>query len=453
MPAWNEAFKICPRVEFTGKKMLNFEDAADLLSNAVGCQKISSDSAKDFLKASGAIEVPGVSLVSFRSIEQITQSLRDEWITWPKKLRLKRSPFFLVSGRLEINLNPVFLGDLGLGLRGLAGTLLHRWVEELQCIPLGFKELTPVGKHGAVVGTSPFVHFYIHFKAIGFAPKKGDWLRGQVCEVQIQAGLNVTLVGLANCHISSDKLPKSLRFCTETQRWLGLRDDEDGEEPPKKLAVYVRVEDVELDKFHQSGKMFEIKVRLGHPEEDMPRMLKEAQAAEKLRAEKRLERLNSKGKPGDSGAKNEDAAASPARPEKREAVEDATASSGSKKTKKEAEAEEAMTSSASKKKKKEAEEEEAMTSSASKKKKEAEEEEAMTSSASKKKKKEAEEEEAMTSSASKKKKKEPEKEDVVVNGNKLRGKKEAKRLEEAVEAEDEELVLSAKQKRGAKSKV
>eukprot|EP00434_Breviolum_minutum_P029004 symbB.v1.2.025657.t2/scaffold2468.1/size78489/3 len=68
-------------------------------------------------------------------------------------------------------------------------------------------------------------------------------------------------------------------------------------------------------------------------------MLKEAQAAEKLRAEKRLERLNSKGKPGDSGAKNEDAAASPARPKKREAVEDATASSGSKKTKKEAEGE------------------------------------------------------------------------------------------------------------------
>lgn len=419
MPAWNEPFKICPRVELTGKKMLNFEDAADLLSNAVGCQKISSHSATDLLKASGSIEVPGVSLVSFRSIEQITQSLRDEWMAWPKKLRLKRSPFFLVSGRLEINLNPVFLGDLGLGLRGLAGTLLHRWVEELQCIPLGFKELTPVGKHGAVVGTSPFVHFYIHFKAIGFAPKKGDWLRGQVCEVQIQAGLNVTLVGLANCHISSDKLPESLRFCTETQRWLGLRDDENGEEKPKKLAVYVRVEDVELDKFHQSGKMFEIKVRLGHPEKDVPRMLKEAQAAEKLRAEKRLERLNSKGKPGDSGPKNEDAAASPARPKKREAVEDATASSGSKKTKKEAEGEEAMTSS-SKKKKKEADEEE---------------------------------EEAMTSSASKKKKKEPEKEDVVVNGNKLRGKKEAKKLEETLEAEDEEPVLSAKQKRGAKSKV
>eukprot|EP00435_Cladocopium_sp_Y103_P067921 s1104_g30.t1 len=228
MPLAHQPFKVCPNVELISKKLLTFEDAADLLANGVGCRKIQSDSAEDLLRARESLEVPGASLISFQSIEKIVQSLQEEWTTWPKKLRLKRSPFLLVTGRLEINLHPVFLGDLGVGLRGQAGTLLHRWVEELQCIPLGFKEISPVGKHGAVVAASPFVHFYVHFKAVGFAPKKGDWLRGRVCEVQIEAGLNVTLVGLANCHIKSKHLPQALRFCKKSKRWLGWQDEENG---------------------------------------------------------------------------------------------------------------------------------------------------------------------------------------------------------------------------------
>lgn len=36
--------------------------------------------------------------------------------TWPKQLRLKRSPFYLVTGRLEVNLHPMYLGNLSWSL-------------------------------------------------------------------------------------------------------------------------------------------------------------------------------------------------------------------------------------------------------------------------------------------------------------------------------------------------
>eukprot|EP00438_Fugacium_kawagutii_P030372 Skav223255 [mRNA] locus=scaffold2231:678366:687605:- [translate_table: standard] len=117
---------------------------------------------------------------------------------------------------------------------------------------------------------------------------------GQVEESEREdAGLNVTLVGLANCHISSQHLPKALRFCKDTNRWLGLQEEEDDKEesPP---VVYVRVvDDIVLDRFQQSGKMFEINCRLGYPEKDMPKILKEAQAAEEEEEKKRLERRKS----------------------------------------------------------------------------------------------------------------------------------------------------------------
>lgn len=459
MPLAHQPFKVCPDVELISKKFLTFEDAADLLANGVGCRKIQSDSAEDLLRARESLEVPGASLISFQSIEKIVQSLQEEWTTWPKKLRLKRSPFLLVTGRLEINLHPVYLGDLGVGLRGQAGTLLHRWVEELQCIPLGFKEISPVGKHGAVVAASPFVHFYVHFKAVGFAPKKGDWLRGRVCEVQIEAGLNVTLVGLANCHIASKHLPRALRFCKKTKRWLGWQDEENGNsEDVSQPVVYVRVvDDMVVDKFTQSGKMFEINCRLGYPEKDMERVLREAQTAEKERLAKKLERKKAAQRPaqaagtGDftgSKEKADEQASSPKAKDLLNLAEETTASSSSKKEKREV-AEEDTTSTPSKMKGGAAED---STPPSRKKKKqdisdEADEQETTASSTSKNKRREVDDE---VSSPRRRKK-----EDVMLNGDrKPRNKevqvKKAKIKTEAAEETQEE-PAPAKQKRGSTS--
>jgi len=454
MPLAQQPFKVCPDVELISKKFLTFEDAADLLANGVGCRKIQSDSAEDLLRARESLEVPGPSLISFQSIEKIVQSLQEEWMTWPKKLRLKRSPFLLVTGRLEINLHPVYLGDLGVGLRGQAGTLLHRWVEELQCIPLGFKEISPVGKHGAVVAASPFVHFYVHFKAVGFAPKKGDWLRGRVCEVQIEAGLNVTLVGLANCHIASKHLPQALRFCKKTKRWLGWQDEagENGtSEDVSQPVVYIRVvDDMVVDKFTQSGKMFEINCRLGYPEKDMKRVLREAQTAEQEREAKKLERKKAAQRPaekagtGDStGEKAE--TSSPKAKDLHYLAEETTASSSKKKKREAAE----DTTSPSKMKGGKAED--SATPSRKKNKKdisdEADEQETTASSTSKKKSGEVDDE---VSSPRRRKK-----EDVMLNGDSKPRNKEvqAKKAKIKTEAEktQEEPAASAKQKRGSTS--
>ncbi|CAJ1349895.1 unnamed protein product, partial [Effrenium voratum] len=307
MPLAQKPFKPNPEVELLRKECISFEDAAHMLENAVGCRKILNDSAYEILRARESLDVPGVSLVSFRSIEMAAKSLREDWTKWPKKLRLKRSPFLLVTGRLEINLHPFYLGNLGLGLRGAAGMLLHRWVSELQCIPLGFQELKPVSKHGAVVAASPFVHFYMQFKAVSFAPKKDDWLMGRVCEVQIEEGMNVTLVGLLNCHISAENLPKGLRFCPSTKRWLdvreGLPDLENGDVQGEQFErVYVKLlEDPQVDQV--SSGTIEFRSRLGWPDEKMLKVLKKEQAAEKERLE--LERRINTDVLGNKGGEEE----------------------------------------------------------------------------------------------------------------------------------------------------
>eukprot|EP00439_Symbiodinium_sp_Y106_P076611 s483_g15.t1 len=214
-------------VELLRRERIAFETAEDLLRNAVGMQTTESRLADLVQSKEEAIEVPGSALVSFRNIPAAAESLAKDWVTWKSSRRLRRSSFVKVTGRIETHLHPYYLSRLGLGLRGAAGFLLHRWSESLRCIPLGFVELRPASSYAAVVAESPYVHFLMHFVAVGFAPRKGDWVVGRVSETQTRVGLNVTLLGLMNCLVRKWDLSTDLRFCPSTSRWLDVRSAED----------------------------------------------------------------------------------------------------------------------------------------------------------------------------------------------------------------------------------
>jgi len=293
-------------VELLRRERIAFETAEDLLRNAVGMQTTESRLADLVQSKEEAIEVPGSALVSFRNIPAAAESLAKDWVTWKSSRRLRRSSFVKVTGRIETHLHPYYLSRLGLGLRGAAGFLLHRWSESLRCIPLGFVELRPASSYAAVVAESPYVHFLMHFVAVGFAPRKGDWVVGRVSETQTRVGLNVTLLGLMNCLVRKWDLSTDLRFCPSTSRWLDVRsaeDDADGSVNGVDLTlsrVWLRLrEDTWVDSFNMSGQYFEFPCILGWPPEDIPRLLKEAKQEE---AAAMLERREGKAAAGKASA-------------------------------------------------------------------------------------------------------------------------------------------------------
>lgn len=293
-------------VELLCRERIAFETAEDLLRNAVGMQTSESRLADLVQSKEEAIEVPGSALVSFRNIPAAAESLAKDWVTWKPSRRLRRSSFVKVTGRIETHLHPYYLSRLGLGLRGAAGFLLHRWSDSLRCIPLGFVELRPTSSYAAVVAESPYVHFLMHFVAVGFAPRKGDWVVGRVSETQTRVGLNVTLLGLMNCLVRKWDLSTDLRFCPSTSRWLDVRsaeDDADGSVKGVDLTlsrVWLRLqEDTWVDSFNMSGQYFEFPCILGWPPEDVPRLLKEAKQEE---AAAMLERRKGKAAAGKASA-------------------------------------------------------------------------------------------------------------------------------------------------------
>eukprot|EP00435_Cladocopium_sp_Y103_P065913 s1104_g28.t1 len=190
------------------------------------------------------------------------------------------------------------------------------------------------------------------------------------------------------------------------------------------LPVYVRVvDDMVVDKFTQSGKMFEINCRLGYPEKDMERILREAQAAEKEREAKKLERKKAAQRPAEKAGTGDstdpkEKADEPSSPRDKDPLkaEETTASSSSKKKKREVVEEDIPTSTPSKMKKGGVVED-STTPSARKKKKqdiadeEADEQETTASSTSKKKRREVDAEEVSSPKQRKKK------EDVMLNGD------------------------------------
>jgi len=306
MPSAQKPHRPKADVELLRRERIAFETAEDLLRNAVGMQTTESRLADLVQSKEEAIEVPGSALVSFRNIPAAAESLAKDWVTWKSSRRLRRSSFVKVTGRIETHLHPYYLSRLGLGLRGAAGFLLHRWSESLRCIPLGFVELRPASSYAAVVAESPYVHFLMHFVAVGFAPRKGDWVVGRVSETQTRVGLNVTLLGLMNCLVRKWDLSTDLRFCPSTSRWLDVRsaeDDADGSVNGVDLTlsrVWLRLrEDTWVDSFNMSGQYFEFPCILGWPPEDIPRLLKEAKQEE---AAAMLERREGKAAAGKASA-------------------------------------------------------------------------------------------------------------------------------------------------------
>lgn len=164
--------------------------------------------------------IPGSSLVNFRQVPRIVESLQQDWRNVPVKGR-PDACFVEVHGRLEIHMHPCFMGErLMEGMRGAVGTLLLRYSSTLNCVPLGFKSLLPAGTHAALVFESPYVHFLIDFRAIGFVPKEGHRLVGKVGEVQTAIGINFTILNCFNLLVHKSALPSGVWFDAKESAWM-----------------------------------------------------------------------------------------------------------------------------------------------------------------------------------------------------------------------------------------
>lgn len=283
MPFAQKPFKPKPEVELLRRRRLTFEDATALVRTSLkhnGKQK-DGRGRNDI-----DMEIPGVALVSFQHIPTILQTMEQDWISWPKDQRQRRSCFVEVTGRVETHLHPCFLSRLDHGLRVTAGAMLHRWVESLGCIPLCFVELKPAGTHAAVVAESPYAHFLMHFRAVGFAPQKGDWLVGRMNQTQISGGMNVTVLGLVNCFIRKAYVPGEVEY-TEGEGWQHKKSKDGNSKDSDANVQSLDKVWLQVDLTPQSGKMRnnsapDLKCSLGWPLEQMPAMLRKARKAPKL---------------------------------------------------------------------------------------------------------------------------------------------------------------------------
>eukprot|EP00933_Yihiella_yeosuensis_P040938 TRINITY_DN35355_c0_g1_i1.p1 TRINITY_DN35355_c0_g1~~TRINITY_DN35355_c0_g1_i1.p1 ORF type:complete len:458 (-),score=128.75 TRINITY_DN35355_c0_g1_i1:145-1518(-) len=236
MPLAQKPYRPKPEVELLRRARISVEAVQRSLKTALSSSssKSTADSLGTLMK-DAALEVPGSHLVSFRNIPAVLRSVQRDWVTLPKEHR-SRSCFVEVTGRLETHLHPVYLSSLANGLRGAAGCLLHRYSDCLGCIPLAFTEIKPASQYAAVVAESPYVHFLIEFKAVGFDPRQGDWIVGRPSMQQLQAGFNITVLGLVNCFIKKDQLPEDLKW--EGNTWVdankvntgGVDEDQPAEE-------------------------------------------------------------------------------------------------------------------------------------------------------------------------------------------------------------------------------
>lgn len=212
MPLAHTPFRPRPVVECLGIRPISAEDAARGLAKSVD----PDDGSKQEMQ----YELPGSTMVNFRQIPGIIEALQTDWVNLPGKDR-PADCFIEVTGRLETHMHPCFLGEkLVFGLRGVAGTLLLRFNKLLQCVPLGFTRLEPAGTHAAVVGVSPYVHFLVDFKAVGFVPKRDQWLVGRVAQQQTVQGLNILILNCFNMFVKRSTLPSQLRWDDEAQSWV-----------------------------------------------------------------------------------------------------------------------------------------------------------------------------------------------------------------------------------------
>jgi len=211
MPLAHTAYRPHPEVELLDTRPISIEGAVASLEVSLR----GDDSGKD-----EGPSVPGSSLVNYRHIPAIVESLKSDWMSAPAG-DVPGKCFVEVHGRLEAHLSPCFMGErLIEGMRGAVGGLLMRYSVNLGCVPIGFKRLEPAGTHAALVAESPYVHFLIDFQAVGFVPRQGNKLVGRMSDVQTAIGVNVKILNFFNCFVRKADLPADAKYDAESGKWM-----------------------------------------------------------------------------------------------------------------------------------------------------------------------------------------------------------------------------------------
>jgi len=181
---------------------------------------------REFFEAEAQTEAPelvttGPAQVTYSQLRGILQRLENDWVDHSEAKLL--NCFVEVDAHVEIHMHPCYLGNrLKQGLRKAAGDILLKYHRALGCIPLTMAEFRPAGsRHGALVGDTPYVHFVASFKALGFAPRRKQWLLGRVAPTQPWSkGMNVSILDLININVGVDALPRELRYDRPNKAWL-----------------------------------------------------------------------------------------------------------------------------------------------------------------------------------------------------------------------------------------
>lgn len=215
MPLAHTPYKPKPILELLKISRISAKDA---LRGIEASLAKSSLEPLDPLEGGAAVTAPAdhqvnLSLVNFRQIPNIRDALKRDWMDPSSASQEAVDCFVEVRGRLEVHMHPCFMGErLAVGLREAAGALLIQWSPTLKCAPLAFTELKPAGSHAAIVGESPYVHFYAAFTAVGFAPKIGHQLPGRVNLEQTPHGVNIKILSAFNMFVHKKGLPAGVEW-------------------------------------------------------------------------------------------------------------------------------------------------------------------------------------------------------------------------------------------------
>lgn len=210
MPLANTPFRPLPRLELLASRKITFAEATSRLGEFLrteveNLEVAESDSA----------------FISAKQLPDVHAKLKDDW---SQARGMQPSACFVeVHARLEVHLPPGFLGPkLAMGLRKAVAPLLLRHDIKLGCVPLNYEALKTVGNCGAIVGESPYVHFLVEFRSVGFAPKPGDWIVCRTASVQQKWGVSVLILNHFAGLVPQLRTPASLSFNQKT--WVDDRD-------------------------------------------------------------------------------------------------------------------------------------------------------------------------------------------------------------------------------------
>lgn len=205
MPLGNTPWRPRPEVELCEKFDISTKEAAKQL--------------RSFVETSSRVTATEAATAAYAEIKiqqlpKVLERLEQDWL--PEGTDAKC--FIEVHARLEVHLHPYFMGpNLPRGLRRVAGELLLAYNPVLHCIPLTISDVTPAGsRHGAIVAESPYVHFMVNFRSVGFAPKEGQELVARVGEIQNSSSFNLQVLGMTHAFAVAGMLPKGLSYKKET---------------------------------------------------------------------------------------------------------------------------------------------------------------------------------------------------------------------------------------------